>query len=201
VIPASFLVAALRLPLSVPLQSPESRGLFRSSQTFVIAGLDPAIHAVTVPQPEASIGGWGTAWMPWSGHGMTEETGNWTFGQRAAGSLPGAAGRPHIGQHTPKNSASCCPLKFPRHCRARPCNPCPDRASTGSLNWRMGNGVDAMVGPWHDGGNGELDVWTACCGQSSGRSGASAHRAAPPTSSCLSQPPPSLQGSTLQSMP
>ncbi|MEQ9564852.1 MAG: hypothetical protein RLN85_03375, partial [Pseudomonadales bacterium] len=42
-----------------------------------------------------------------------------------------------------------------RHRRAQPCNPCRDRASARSLNWRMGNGMDAMVGPWHDGGSGE----------------------------------------------
>ena len=139
--------------------------------------------------------------MPWSGNGMTEEVENRAFGQRAADSLPGAAGRPHIGQHLPPLPVS---LNLPRHCRARPCNPCPDRASTGSLNWRMGNGMDAMVGPWHDGGSGGLGGLDSVLREVLRAQRGVRTLGSPPKELGLLLPPqplPSLQGSTLQSMP
>jgi len=46
--------------------------LRRSPLSAVIAGPDPAIHAVSCPQIEVVLMGKVTAWMPWSSHGMTE---------------------------------------------------------------------------------------------------------------------------------
>ncbi|MEP2438179.1 MAG: hypothetical protein ABJH93_14890, partial [Roseibium sp.] len=43
-----------------------------AAPTAVIAGPDPAIHAVPAPQIEVVLRGMVTAWMPWSSHGMTE---------------------------------------------------------------------------------------------------------------------------------
>ncbi|WP_213215776.1 hypothetical protein [Roseibium polysiphoniae] len=50
--------------------------------SFVIAGLDPAIHAVSSLKIEVVPRGKVTAWMPWSGHGMTEWRRGFAFGPR-----------------------------------------------------------------------------------------------------------------------
>jgi hypothetical protein len=51
--------------------SGEAMAKHPSSASSVIAGLDPAIHAVTFQQEEIAVCGDASAWMPWSSHGMT----------------------------------------------------------------------------------------------------------------------------------
>ncbi len=67
----SLAVGVFSMPLEGPIHS-GMRDKVYFTLAAVIAGLDPAIHAVPSLQIEMVLRVKVTAWMSWSSHGMTE---------------------------------------------------------------------------------------------------------------------------------